>query len=204
MTREFIEESAPLRLDLFEPCHAEIVASWAATGEQLRVLAPGTSPPLTAQKVRDWQRTDGMAYVLAGGRGTAPIGYGELNRLSEGAGHLWIGHVIVEPRRRRKGLGRLLVQLLLREGFNRWGAERISLIVFPDNMPAVRCYQWAGFLRVAEEYHYFPHQGGRHKMWRMQVERTDLGYGASSARGSTSMAAKTPSSNPLRMADMPS
>jgi RimJ/RimL family protein N-acetyltransferase len=49
------------------------------------------------------------------------------------------------------------------------GARRISLVVFPENKAAVRCYEQAGFRAESHETHYFPIYVRRARLLRMAV-----------------------------------
>lgn len=62
------------------------------------------------------------------------------------AAHL--GHVLVDPSHRGRGLGRWLVEALLALAAER-GCDRVTLNVFDVNMPALRVYERAGFSEVA-------------------------------------------------------
>ena len=160
-----------MRLTRFRVWHAPIVARWVKSEQQLLWLAPSTPPPLTAEKIVAWTRPGGEAFVLAMGRDHAVVGYGELNPMRGGRGHLWLGHVIVRPDLRGRGVGTLLSRALLSEAFERHGAERVSLIVFPDNLAALRCYRRAGFITAGEEYHQFGDAGCTHKLLRLEIAR---------------------------------
>jgi len=157
------------RLQKFEPWHAFDVARWARTSQELWWLAPNTAAPLTVSKVLGWKREQGFAYILSNENEDAPIGYGELNPMRDDRRHFWLGHIVVRPDRRRGGLGKSLLRSLLVEAFEHRGAERVSLIVFPDNLPAIRCYRAVGMSAVGDELHQFRGSGPRHKLSRMQI-----------------------------------
>ena len=79
-------ELRPFRSD-----RAAEVAGWAPTPADLFILAPGTPPPLTAEKVRAWTCERDTPLLLFPMRGAAPVGYAELNVMSRDARNLWIG-----------------------------------------------------------------------------------------------------------------
>ena len=58
---------------------------------------------------------------------------------------LRFGFVIVDPAKRGKGIGREMLRLGLRFAFEVYGAERVTLGVFEENLPARGCYRAAGF-----------------------------------------------------------
>ena len=53
--------------------------------------------------------------------------------------------VVVDPARRGIGLGRAMLKLALEHAFNDTGARSVRLNVFPENLPALRCYEALGF-----------------------------------------------------------
>ena len=56
--------------------------------------------------------------------------------------------VIVNPHRRGKGYGKAMLQLGLKFVFEIYGAKKVSLGVFENNLPAYYCYKAVGFKDV--------------------------------------------------------
>jgi ribosomal protein S18 acetylase RimI-like enzyme len=73
----------------------------------------------------------------------------------------------VDPRHRGRGLGRQLTRLLLRRAFHRYGAWRVSLVVFPENAAAIASYRAAGMYEDGYERHYFASYSRRKRLLRM-------------------------------------
>lgn len=161
------------RLVPFQSWHAPTISRWVQTQQQLQWLAPSTPPPLTAEKIKGWKKSGGSAFVLVKGGESPPWGYGEINPMREDGGHVWLGHVIVRPDRRGRGLGSLLLRALLAEAFERRHATRVALIVFPDNHAALRCYRRAGFVDSGEEHHQFGCGGPTHRLLRLEIARPE-------------------------------
>ena len=61
---------------------------------------------------------------------------------------LRFGFVIIDPQKRGQGIGKEMMQLALGYAFSALKAKRVTLAVFKNNAPALRCYRSAG-LRVA-------------------------------------------------------
>ncbi len=162
-----------LQLRTFEAGDALPITHWVRDDDELRRLAPGTEPPLTPEKIIGWKKSGGRAFTLvrADDRST-PIGYGELNPMLRDRDHLWLGHAIVSPDERGRGIGTAFVTGLARLAFDRLGAQRISLIVFPENAAAIECYRRVGFAVMGEEYHVFG--GTRYRLLRMQISPVDV------------------------------
>ncbi len=176
------QQADVLRLLPFDNRFAQTVSRWVTDREQLRLLAPSSTFPLSGERVSRWVKPGGRAYSLfavsAGqhaidSKSARLIGYGELNPMRGHAEHLWIGHVVIDPMRRGEGYGLALTNLLIDEAFTRCGATRISLVVFPENIVAARCYQKAGFKLIGEEYHRFGDSAHRHRLHRFELLRAD-------------------------------
>jgi len=176
------QQTNVLRLVPFDNRFAGAVSRWVTDREQLRLLAPSSSFPLSSERVCCWVKPGGRAFSLfdvTGGQPTIdptnvrPLGYGELNPMRGHANHWWIGHVVIDPMRRGEGHGLALTNLLIDEAFNRCDATRISLVVFPENVAAARCYQKAGFNLIGEEHHRFGDSAQRHRLHRFELLRTD-------------------------------
>lgn len=58
------------------------------------------------------------------------------------------GFVIVDSGRRGKGLGRTMLGLAVQLAFDEMNAKTVTLGVFENNEPALRCYRSAGFREV--------------------------------------------------------
>jgi ribosomal protein S18 acetylase RimI-like enzyme len=161
--------STGLELRAFAAQHAPVVASWVRDAAELQWLAPATTFPLTAEKVLGWTSLRGQAYVLSPIQGEAVLAYGELNPLAAEPRDLWLGHLVVDPRQRGKGLGGRLLAALLEHGIMH-GARRLVLVVFPENIPAIRCYIRAGFRLKGPEEHRHAVTGARYSLLRFEFE----------------------------------
>ncbi len=148
--------SSQFDLQPFQRRYAALIASWARDELEGYWLAPRTAPPLTAAKVAAWAgfQREPVQLVPRGGR--LPVAYGELNVLNAWRREYWLGHLVVDPAQRGRGLGLRLVSGLLARGFSQRGAHRISLVVFRENERAIRCYRAAGMIDDGEELHRFP------------------------------------------------
>lgn len=174
------ETQAQIRLLPFRQVYASLIAGWVKTLQELHWLSPSTPPPLTADKIGAWQRPQGRSFVCARGPDSTPLGYAELNPMRHRADQLWLGHCIVHPAHRGQGIGRAFVRALLSEAFDGMFARRISLIVFPKNVMAVRCYLAAGFRVVGEEEHRFAGLGSKCRFLRLETRHCPLDRGSAS------------------------
>lgn len=169
MNVSIAEKCNQYQLCTFHTDDAEAIARWVSTHKQMCWLAPSTKLPLTADKILNWKKPGGQAFVYKQSTVSHPIGYGELNPMRRYLDQLWLGHVIIRPDQRGTGSGRLLVQALLKEAFQERLATRVLLIVFPDNTPAVQCYLSVGFKITGEEFHQFCSEGPEHRLLRLEM-----------------------------------
>jgi len=158
-----------MELQPYNPIWGNLVAGWATSQEDAYWLAPGTVPPLTAEKVTAWKKPGGSSLVGFLEDSPFPVAYGELNPMQSEAAHFWLGHVIVEPALRGQGVGALFVRKILETAFSRQQARRVSLVVFPDNVGAIKCYRNCGFRIVGEEQHRCLPGGPRQRLLRLEA-----------------------------------
>lgn len=151
----------------FDPRLAPRVLSWVREPLEAYWLAPRTSPPLTVRKILDWAGEGHDLLMLNTPERPVPLAYGELNVLLERRREYWLGHLIVDPDHRGRGLGRQLTRLLLRRAFHRYNARRVSLVVFPENAAAVASYRAAGMHDDGYELHTFKAYHRRTQLLRM-------------------------------------
>jgi len=163
-----VSQSDHDRLAPCDPLFGPTVASWVRSAEELFLLAPSTRAPLTAAKVARWTARRGRPYLMFEGDDDQPIAYGELNPMVGETGHLWLGHLLVDPDRRRRGVGRRLTRLLVNRAFSIPGTVGLTLVVFPENVAAIRCYERSGFRLAGEQRQRF--DGMRRRMLRYQYD----------------------------------
>ncbi|HPF38503.1 MAG TPA: GNAT family protein [Phycisphaerae bacterium] len=155
----------------FDNLFAPIVAGWPKSPRELTWLAPGTPPPLTRAKVCAWRRDDGRRFLFWDRRFDEPCGYAELNRMPDERRRYWIGHFILDPARRGLGLSHAFFQNLVIHAFEDMQASEVLLVVIPENVAAIRCYERGGMLVSGRESKRFDATGGRHTFLRMCIHR---------------------------------
>lgn len=165
----------PFELRSFDVRWSGEIVRWVSDGQALRWLAPGTVWPLTSEKVAAWARSDGFAATGWVAEDASPIAYGEVNPMRRRKGCYWLGHVIVKPSRRGRGIGLAFVRALLHHAFENLHGRLVALIVFPDNAPAIECYLRAGFRVAGEEAHQFRQGAPQETLLRMEINRARYG-----------------------------
>jgi RimJ/RimL family protein N-acetyltransferase len=126
--------------------------------------------PITPDSVIGWKKAGGRPLVCCSGDSESrPIAYAELNPMRNEPAHWWLGHVVVDPNRRGCGVGREFLRMLVDHASKQLGASRLSLIVFPENQAAIRCYQAVGFQVVCEEFHQFGGLVPKQRLLRLEL-----------------------------------
>jgi [ribosomal protein S18]-alanine N-acetyltransferase len=126
-------------------CAAEVVGWCAASPFSSEWVAPATEPDAVLAGWHEDPDISGFLLVRAG----APVAYGEL-WLEPDHAEAELAHLVVDPARRRQGLGRTLAVALV-ERARAAGLTNIFLRVHPDNTIALACYATAGFVPCSPE-----------------------------------------------------
>ena len=165
-----IDEQFEIRA--YDPAYGATVARWVGSCEELFWLAPSSSWPLTGDQVTGWvnHSTDQPVLLFQTGR-EIPCGYAELNPLRSSSSHLWIGHVVIEPAHRCRGLGRRFMHMLTERAWSDPNVRRLTMVVFPENTAALSCYEAIGFRIIGRERHQFGTDKKNHLMLRLELTR---------------------------------
>lgn len=158
-------------LSAFDNLYAARLAAWVRSDAELTWLAPGTVPPLSASKVAAWGHRAGHRLLFWHGACAEPIGYAELNKMPIDPNQMWIGHCLLDPAVRGQGLGERFVHALLSRAFDALAAQSVVLVVFPDNVAAIRCYRNNGMIITGREEKHFKTTRRRHEFLRMGIDR---------------------------------
>ena len=111
--------------------------------------------PWTPGIFRDCLRVGYGAWVCL--LGERIVGYA---LMSSGGGEAHLLNLCVDPDYQRRGLGRLLLEHVLRQA-GRTGADQIFLEVRPSNVAARQLYHAMGFIEVGRRKGYYPAERGR-------------------------------------------
>ena len=117
--------------------------SWFPTARSVDIWGgPKFRYPFTAETFFEdvrWQQIDSYHLVdLAGDM----LAFGQIY---ERHGCVNLARLVVSPNRRRQGIGKQLVALLMEKGRESFPLQEYSLYVCKDNYPAQACYAEMGF-----------------------------------------------------------
>lgn len=139
-----------LRFRPYKKCDAETIVSWIGDETAFRMWSADRYDryPITADDMNAYY--EGFAcsdrfYPMTAFDETGPVGHMILRFTNAEKTDLRFGFIIVDSQKRGKGYGTQMLRLAERYAFEFLGARRITLGVFPDNAPAVRCYRLLGF-----------------------------------------------------------
>ena len=139
----------------YRPDDAAAVLSWIRDERSFRLWSADryNAYPITPEEMN-------AHYVALAGSGRffpmtmteegEPAGHLILRYPEEDTRTVRLGFIIVDSNRRGRGLGKTMLGLAARHAFAEMGAERVTLGVFADNIPARRCYLSAGFREVPD------------------------------------------------------
>lgn len=133
-----------LKLDAFDPAHADLVSAWAKSPREVMNWCSGNVAPVPPAEIIAWSDDpDTTAYTLT--EDGIVLGYGELWTDEEEA-EIELARLIVDPSLRGRGYGRRLTTELTARALAHY--PTVSLRVNPENDTARFCYESAGFRRV--------------------------------------------------------
>lgn len=148
-----------LKLRPYKCCDAETIISWCKDEASFRRWTSDRYDhfPITAADMNH-------KYVDCNGDCPEPDNFYPVTAVDEGAvvGHMILrytdarqktlrfGFVIVDDAKRGMGYGKGMIRLAMAYAFRILGAEKVTLGVFENNLPAYRCYEAAGFRKVEQ------------------------------------------------------
>lgn len=136
------------KLDAPEDADIDVLMSWLPDARSVDIWGgPRFRFPFTAESFREDCRVDEiLSYCLRQPDGEM-VAFGQVYDRHD-RGHL--ARLITHPEKRRQGIGRRLIALLIKAAQRVCGHTEYSLFVYRDNEPAYRCYLETGF--VLQEY----------------------------------------------------
>ena len=144
-----------LRLRPYRETDAEKILSWCKTEEAFYKWTAGVLGEYPITKEQFNKVNSLMAFTAIDENDI--IGFFTMRNPGESLDELRFGFVIVDFEKRGKGYGKAMLQLGLKYANEIYGARKVSLGVFENNIAAYHCYKAVGFKDVildeVETYH---------------------------------------------------
>ncbi len=145
-----------LRLRPYKPCDADTITTWLKSEYAFRQWSADRYEkyPITAEDMNayyDNDKTNPRIWGLTAFDGSGTVGHLTMRYPKDTYGEIRLGFVIVDDSRRKMGLGKEMLSLAIKYAFEILAAEKISLGVFENNIPAIKCYKSCGFKAVQTE-----------------------------------------------------
>lgn len=146
-----------LRLRQYKSCDAENIVSWIKDEQALRKWSSDRFGdfPITSEDINDkyinhngdCTETDNF-YPLVAFDDSGVVGHFILRYTDTEKKTIRVGFVIVDDTKRGMGYGKEMLKLAIKYAFEIFKAEKVTLGVFENNLPAYYCYKAAGFKDV--------------------------------------------------------
>lgn len=132
-----------LRVRPYKSSDSEIILSWCQDEKSFYQWTAGVlgNYPITSGEFSFVEKI--MPFTAFDETGI--VGFFTLRNPGKSFDELRFGFVIVKPDKRRNGYGKEMLRLGLIFAFNIYGAKKVSLGVFENNLPAYYCYKSVGF-----------------------------------------------------------
>ena len=127
----------------YKPADAATILSWCRDEKAFYKWSAGVlgDYPITEEK---FKFVEGLMPFTAFDEDKI-VGFFTLRNPGESREELRFGFVIVNPDIRGKGYGKAMLSLGVKFALEIYGAEKVSLGVFENNLPAYYCYKAVGF-----------------------------------------------------------
>ena len=170
-----------LRLRPYKACDAAKIVSWTKDERAFRQWSADRFDryPFTGDDLNRYY--DALAgsdsfFEMTAFDETGPAGHMIMRFIDEEKTVLRFGFIIVDDKKRGRGLGKEMLGLAIRYAFEILKAEKITLGVFENNPPARECYKAAGFREVSQsKAHYYRILGEEWKCLELELRRPDAG-----------------------------
>lgn len=169
-----------LRLRPYKKCDAKYIAGWIKDEVSFRKWCADRFDryPVSADDINAHYDACAEAdnfYEMTAFDENGVTGHLIMRFTDEEKSILRFGFVIVDDEKRGLGYGKEMLTLALRYAFEILKADKVTLGVFENNMPAYHCYKAVGFRGVPQdEAEYFEILGERWKCLELELNREEI------------------------------
>jgi RimJ/RimL family protein N-acetyltransferase len=142
-----------LKLRPFKADDAEIISSWLKDERSFYFWCAGryTYPLSAIDLTARYQKSNGSNELIPLTLVDDDRVVGHLTlRVLDGGKNLRLGFVVVDDALRGKGYGKSIILSALEYAKNNLHAQKATICVFENNLPALNCYKSVGFLPTEE------------------------------------------------------
>ena len=176
-----------MRLRPYKPCDAASLIKWSSDPEIFELWGGEIigAYPITEDILNDvyingngrCKEADNF-YPMTAIEDDRVIGSFIIRYIKEDKKLLRFGWVIVDDTKRGQHLGQRMLKLGLKYAFDILGADKATLGVFENNIPAYKCYQGVGFHKPSElPDSYMEVHGEQWKVVELEISRADYESG---------------------------
>lgn len=169
-----------LGLRPYKACDAEVITRWSKDEYAFRLWSADRfdSYPLSPTRFNayvDRDKGKDTVWGMTAFDESGVTGYLTMRYPGENRKEVRFGFVILDDQKRGLGYGRAMLSLAMRYAFDFIHADILSLGVFENNLPAIRCYRAAGFRPIpTDKPEIYTCMGERWTCIEMQAKRRDM------------------------------
>lgn len=145
-----------LKLRPYKACDAQAITKWLKDEKDFRMWSADRYDkfPVTPEDMNGYYDRDKYSentWGMTAYNDDGIVGHFTMRYPDSGSSEIRLGFVIVDDSKRRQGCGKEMISMAVRYAFDFLKADKVTLGVFENNLPAIKCYQSCGFEKVALE-----------------------------------------------------
>ena len=172
-----------LRIRPYKSCDAKKIVTWHKDEKTFLYWGGNLigSFPLSAEQLDDmYMKKNGLCeeednfYPMTAFDDDGIVGSFIMRYIKGDKKKLRFGWVINDPEKRGKGYGKAMLQLGFLYAFEVLHADKVTIGVYEDNLPAYKCYESIGFHKGGElEDHYEDVLGEKCKVVELEIKKEE-------------------------------
>lgn len=145
-----------LKLRPYKACDAQAITKWLKDEKAFRMWSADRYDkfPVTPEDINGYYDRDKYSeniWGMTAYNDDGIVGHFTMRYPDSGSSEIRLGFVIVDDSKRRQGCGKEMISMAVRYAFDFLKADKVTLGVFENNLPAIKCYQSCGFEKVTLE-----------------------------------------------------
>ncbi len=115
---------------------------------ELFYFSPSAAYPLTLEQLEQQLSKHHESIVMLNDKEI--VGFANFYKVDK-HNIAFIGNLLIKPEKRKQGLGKQLLQYMIKYGFTKLHLKQVHLSCYQDNLPALSLYKSLGFKAYAHE-----------------------------------------------------